>query len=155
MSDPGSRFTTPYWMEGIVTFPKLQSVVLDTPDARALAEFYRHLLGLRYRPGDEPPAPGEDDEKGRDWLVLEGDGGMRLAFQQEPGLKPTTWPDGTVPQQMHLDTAVDSVAELNRQHERALSLGATLRFDRSDDEDEPLRVYADPAGHMLCIFVAS
>ncbi|MFI1996595.1 VOC family protein [Actinoplanes sp. NPDC020271] len=135
-----------------MSFPRLQSVVLDAPDARRLAEFYRHLLGLEYRPGDEPPAAGED-EKGRDWLVLVGAGGVRLAFQQEPELKPTTWPDGAVPQQMHLDTAVDSVEELNRQHERALSLGATLRFDRSDDPEEPLRVYADPAGHMLCIFV--
>ncbi|WIM94575.1 VOC family protein [Actinoplanes oblitus] len=136
-------------------FPRLRSIVLDTPDARGLAEFYRRLLGMTYRPGDEPPAPGEDDEKGRDWLVLVGDGGVRLAFQQEPDLKPTTWPDQAVPQQMHLDTSVPSVEELNRQHERALSLGATLRFDRSDDPEEPLRVYADPAGHMFCVFVAS
>jgi hypothetical protein len=27
--------------------------------------------------------------------------------------------------------------------------------DRSDDPDEPLRVYADPAGHPFCIFVAA
>ncbi|GAA4589101.1 catechol 2,3-dioxygenase-like lactoylglutathione lyase family enzyme [Actinoplanes octamycinicus] len=138
-----------------MSFPRLQSIVLDTPDARGLAEFYRHLLGFTYRPGDEPPAPGEDDEKGRDWLVLVGDGGVRLAFQQEPELKPTTWPDQQIPQQLHLDTSVSSVAELDRQHERALSLGATLRFDRSDDPEEPLRVYADPAGHTFCIFVAS
>jgi catechol 2,3-dioxygenase-like lactoylglutathione lyase family enzyme len=136
-------------------FPKLQSIVLDTPDARGLAEFYRHLLGLEYRPGDEPPAPGADDERGRDWLVLVGADGVRLAFQQEPGLKPTTWPDGAVPQQMHLDTVVASVEELDRQHERALSLGATLRFDRSDDAEEPLRVYADPAGHTFCILVGA
>ncbi len=36
-------------------FPELQQVVLDTTDARALAEFYRELLGYRSRPGDEPP----------------------------------------------------------------------------------------------------
>jgi hypothetical protein len=30
-----------------------------------------------------------------------------------------------------------------------------LRYDRSGDEEEPLRVYADPAGHPFCIFVAS
>jgi len=34
------------------------------------------------------------------------------------------------------------------------SFGARLRLDRSDDEDEPLRVYADPSGHPFCIFVA-
>ena len=35
--------------------PRLCQVVLDCTDARALAEFYRALLGLVYRPGDEPP----------------------------------------------------------------------------------------------------
>ena len=30
-----------------------------------------------------------------------------------------------------------------------------LRYDRSDDAEEPLRVYADPAGHPFCIFVAT
>ena len=44
--------------------------------------------------------------------------------------------------------------ELDVQHGRALSLGAVLLQDRSDDEDEPLRVYADPAGHPFCIFVS-
>jgi hypothetical protein len=40
------------------------------------------------------------------------------------------------------------------QHERALGLGASLRYDRSADPDEPLRVYADPDGHPFCVFVA-
>jgi hypothetical protein len=35
-----------------------------------------------------------------------------------------------------------------------LALGGELRLDRSHDPDEPLRVYADPAGHTFCIFVA-
>ena len=41
--------------------PRIRQVVLDTTDARALAEFYRELFGLAYRPGDEPPPdPGGD-----------------------------------------------------------------------------------------------
>jgi hypothetical protein len=60
-----------------------------------------------------------------------------------------------VPQQLHLDLSVGSVAELDEQHERALALGARLLEDRSDDEDEPLRVYADPAGHPFCVFVVT
>ncbi|WP_341721306.1 hypothetical protein QQG74_21795 [Micromonospora sp. FIMYZ51] len=40
--------------------------MLDSTDARALAEFYRQLLGFVYRPGDEPSADGRDDERGRD-----------------------------------------------------------------------------------------
>ena len=50
--------------------PKLRSMVLDTIDARALAEFYRALLGYQYWPGHECPAPGEEDPRGQDWLVL-------------------------------------------------------------------------------------
>jgi hypothetical protein len=47
------------------TYPTPAQVVLDTTDARALAEFYRRLLGvLEYRAGDEPPAPGEPDPAG-------------------------------------------------------------------------------------------
>jgi len=29
----------------------------------------------------------------------------------------------------------------------------SFRYDRSADPDEPLRVYADPAGHPFCVFV--
>ncbi|MEU4425457.1 VOC family protein [Actinoplanes sp. NPDC024001] len=131
-----------------MSFPKLRSFVLDSRDVRRAAEFYREVLGLKYRAGDETPTPDED------WLVLlSGDGSWQLAFQQTTGVKPTTWPDDAVPQQMHLDTAVDSIEELDRHHERVLSLGGTLRFDRSDDPEEPLRVYADPDGHLFCIFV--
>ena len=136
-------------------FPRLLQVVLDTTDARALAEFYRQLLGLVYRPGDEPPPPGQTDDQGQDWLVLrDADGTNRLAFQQVAKLARATWPEGPIPQQLHLDITVPSIEELNAQHERALQLGATLLRDRSDDPEEPLRVYADPSGHTFCIFVA-
>jgi len=133
--------------------PRIRQVVLDATDARALAEFYRQLFGLQYRPGDEPPQPGQPDPKGRDWLVLRNPDGVPLAFQQVAELTAPTWPDHDVPQQLHLDTTVGSVEELDREHVRAIELGARLLFDRSDDPDEPLRVYADPVGHPFCIFV--
>jgi catechol 2,3-dioxygenase-like lactoylglutathione lyase family enzyme len=139
-----------------VRFPSLRSVVLDTTDARALAEFYRQLLGYTYRPGDEPPGPGESDPNGTDWLVLVApDGRGRLAFQQVDRLPQATWPDPTVPQQVHLDLAVPSNEALAAQHHRVLSLGARLLHDRFDDPDEPLYVYADPSGHPFCVFVAA
>lgn len=119
-------------------------------DARALAEFYRQLFGLSYRPGDEPPPAGEPD---RDWLVLRNDDGAPLAFQQVEDLPRSTWPTAEVPQQLHLDTTVPDVAALAEARERALALGATQRYDRSDDPEEPLCVFADPAGHPFCIFV--
>ncbi|PSL38555.1 glyoxalase/bleomycin resistance protein/dioxygenase superfamily protein [Labedella gwakjiensis] len=134
-------------------FPHLLHTVLDTPDVRGLAEFYRRLLGLRYRPGDEPTAESGVDDV--DWLVLtDAHGNRRLAFQLAAELKRTTWPSPEVPMQMHLDLTVPDSEALARQHARALELGAELLFDRTDDPDEPLYVYADPAGHPFCIFVA-
>ena len=137
-------------------FPILRQTVLDSEDVRGLAEFYRQLLGLRYRPGDEPPSDGEPDPAGQDWLCLrDADGTPRLAFQQVAHLPPPTWPDGPRPQMLHLDTTVPTVEDLHAQHRRALDLGARLLRDRSDDPDEPLFVYADPAGHPFCIFVST
>ncbi|WP_242675762.1 VOC family protein [Streptosporangium minutum] len=134
--------------------PKLCQVVLDCTDARSLAEFYRSLLGLVYRPGDEPPAGRREDERGCDWLVLRTpDGAPQMAFQQVDQLPEATWPEGRVPQQLHLDLTVDSVEDLQVQHERVLRLGGRLLLDRSDDPEEPLRVYADLAGHPFCVFV--
>jgi catechol 2,3-dioxygenase-like lactoylglutathione lyase family enzyme len=134
--------------------PILRGVALDATDARALAEFYSNLLGYDYQSGDEPPPPGEPDERANDWLVLVGPAGStRLAFQQVATLARSTWPDDQVPQQLHLDFSVPSSADLTAQHERTLALGASLLEDRFDDPIEPLYVYADPAGHPFCIFV--
>jgi hypothetical protein len=136
------------------TYPTIRQTVLDTTDPRGLAEFYRQLFGLVYRPGDELPPAGQPDENGQDWLVLRTPGGEpALAFQKVDELTPTTWPEPGVPQQLHLDTTVRTIADFVHAHKRALALGARVLFDRSDDEEEPLRVYADPAGHPFCIFV--
>jgi Glyoxalase-like domain len=138
-----------------VALPVIRQVVLDTTDARGLAEFYRELLGYAYRPGDEPPAPGLPDERGQDWLVLRHpDGAAGLAFQQVRELAESTWPSDEVPQQLHFDMTVSTRAELDAQQERVLALGGRLVYDRSDDSQEPLRVYADLAGHPFCIFVS-
>jgi catechol 2,3-dioxygenase-like lactoylglutathione lyase family enzyme len=133
----------------MATFPVLMHTAVDTTDARALAEFYRELLGLRYRPGDEPPAES-------DWLVLvDGDGHRKMAFQQVPTLARPTWPAHDMPKQMHMDFGVPSREELERQRRRAEDLGATVLYDRTGDEQEPLYVFADPAGHPFCILVGS
>jgi hypothetical protein len=138
-------------MDGV---PVITQVVLDCTDARALAEFYRELLGLTYRPGDAPPADGSPEVEEKDWLCLrDRDGRPVLAFQQVDRLARPTWPDDAVPQQLHLDMTVDSTDKLRVQHERVLALGGTMLLDRFDDPEEPLRVYADPAGHPFCIFV--
>ena len=134
-------------------YPQLLHTALDTTDVRQLAEFYRQLLGLQYRPGDEPPADGACDDAG--WLVLVDSQGVRkLAFQQVDSLPRTTWPAPGIPMQLHLDFTVPSVSELHRQRERAQALGAELLLDRTGDPSEPLYVFADLAGHPFCIFMA-
>ena len=42
--------------------PQLLHTVLDCIRVRELAEFYRALLGLRYRPGDEATTDGSPDD---------------------------------------------------------------------------------------------
>ena len=135
-------------------YPELLHTVLDCMDTRELAEFYRQLLGLRYRSGDEPPTDETPDDA--DWLVLvDANGARKLAFQQVEDLPRATWPEPQgVPQQLHLDFTVRSRAELERQCKRALALGGVILLDRTDDLDEPLYAFADLAGHPFCIFVA-
>ncbi len=120
--------------------PALRAVVLDSTDAHGLAEFYRQLTDYDYLPGDTMPR-------------LLGSGGIRLSFQQVPELPRSTWPEHTVPQQLHLDFQLPDVEQLRAHHDRVLGLGATLLLDEFDDPVEPLYAYADPAGHPFCLFV--
>ncbi|MEU4194389.1 VOC family protein [Kribbella sp. NPDC026611] len=136
------------------TYPRRMHTALDTTDPRGLAEFYRVLLGLRYRDGDEPPADGTTDDA--DWLVLVDDDGQRqLAVQGVDELKPSTWPSAEVPMQLHIDYAVPSLDELNRHRRRAEELGAQLLLDRTGEGLEPSYVMADPAGHPFCLLVGT
>lgn len=135
-------------------FPVLMHTAIDAPDCRGLAEFYRELLGLKYRPWDEPPADGSDDDA--DWLVLVDSQGQRvLTVQEKTDMKRPTWPSEEASMQMHMDFRVPTVEDLQRHRERAEALGATLLYDRSENEGEPLYVLADPAGHPFCLLVGA
>ena len=118
----------------------LSGVVLDAPDARVLAEFYRHLLGWTVRK-DEP-----------EWVSLvPPGGGTAISCQSEPAYVRPTWPSTTDHQQMmlHLDVEVD---DLDAAGAYAAGLGATLaEFQPQED----VRVYLDPAGHPFCLWVRS
>jgi catechol 2,3-dioxygenase-like lactoylglutathione lyase family enzyme len=79
---------------------KLTATVLDAPDPRALAEFYRRLLGWTVG-ADEP-----------DWVTLvPPEGSSGLSFQREPVYERPTWPAVRGRQQMmlHLDIEVDAL----------------------------------------------
>jgi catechol 2,3-dioxygenase-like lactoylglutathione lyase family enzyme len=137
----------------VSTYPRLMHTALETTDARGLADFYRQLLGLRYRPGDEPPSDGTPDDA--DWLVLlDEDGNRKLAFQQVSTLPRSTWPAQDIPMQLHIDYAVPTLEDLQHHRQRAEELGAKVLLDRTDESDEPLYVLADPAGHPFCLLVA-
>jgi catechol-2,3-dioxygenase len=117
-----------------------------------VAEFYRQLLGLHYRAGEEPPTDGSPDDA--DWLVLLDQHGDRVVtIQAKKDTTAPTWPSEDVPMQMHMDFKVPTVEDLERHRHHAEQLGARLLHDRSQDEGEPLYVLADPAGHPFCLLV--
>jgi catechol 2,3-dioxygenase-like lactoylglutathione lyase family enzyme len=118
----------------------LTATVLGTPDPRGLARFYQRLLGW----------PIRDDEE--EWATLRpGDGSTGLSFQLETDHVPPVWPPepGTQQMQLHLDLLVDDLAAACAVAEEA---GAEPVGGHEDD-DEIVRVYRDPAGHPLCLFV--
>lgn len=132
-------------------YPQFRQTVVDAADVRASAEFYRRLLDLKYRPGDEPPHNGEDTA---DRLVLvRPDGSRVLAFQYSPEVVPSTWPEAGVPMQLHLDFTVADREQLEYHRIRVEALGGAMVADRTDDPDESLYVFTDLDGHPFCIFV--
>ena len=116
----------------------LSATVLDAPDPRALAGFYRALLGW------------ELAEDGPEWVVLRPPGGgPGLSFQAEPAHVPPTWPAGPGDQQMQLHLDIE-VADLPAAVATAVEAGARVaEFQPQDD----VRVLLDPAGHPFCLWV--
>jgi hypothetical protein len=113
---------------------KIRAVVLDCPEPRALAEFYRELVGGDITYADE------------EWVSLRDDDTVLLSFQLAPDYQPPTWPEPDRPQQFHLDVTVEE-AQLDEAEQKVLALGARRH------ELQPggnWRVYVDPVGHLFC-----
>ena len=115
-------------------------VVLDAPDPRELAAFYRRLLGWDVRHDEEewarivPPGAGPES--------------FGLSFQTEPEYTPPVWPArrGEQAMMMHLDIGV---ADMAAAQAHALACGARL----AEHQPQPdVRVFLDPAGHPFCLF---
>ena len=121
----------------------LDALVLECPDAAALADFYAALLG--WQRGHVEPGEWVD--------IVSPGGGTKLAFQQNPAYRPPVWPDvpGAPQQQAHLDLAVKDRAAMRQAVELALSLGARL----SDTQygDDKWTTLIDPAGHPFCFVI--
>ena len=115
----------------------MTGVVLDSPDARELAAFYRRLLGWA----------SKDDEP--EWVTLMASaGGAGLSFQSEPRYRRPTWPSEPDSQQMmvHLDIEVD---DLDAAVAYAQACGAVLADYQPQTH---VRVCLDPAGHPFCLY---
>jgi catechol 2,3-dioxygenase-like lactoylglutathione lyase family enzyme len=116
-----------------MTATRLGSVSLDCPDPQALARFYATLLGVEVAFDSESFAA----------VRLEN---IWLSMQRIEDYRPPAWPDGGVPQQVHLDF---SVADLEIAEGEAIAAGAT----KADTQPSPerWRVMLDPAGHPFCL----
>ena len=99
----------------------IDRIVFDCPvgEAAEMAAFYVGLLGS-----------------------LDG-----LGFQEVGGFVPTTWPDPSVPEQIHLDL---HFADREAAVARAESLGAR-RLPRPSGRGGGVATFADPAGHPVCV----
>jgi hypothetical protein len=115
-------------------------VALDCPDPIALATFYSNLTGIPIEP------LGELSEEELEWIELDNGGAPTLAFQRVASFVAPTWPEGAVPQQLHLDFDVD---DLDLAESLALELGAT-KAEHQPSVDQRFRVFLDPVGHPFC-----
>ncbi len=79
---------------------KLTAITLDCPDPLALAAFYQQATGLELH-----------DESNGDFAGLTRGDRLCIGFQRVDDYQAPRWPDQTVPQQVHLDFAVDDLDE--------------------------------------------
>lgn len=115
----------------------VQCVVLDCPEPKVLAEFYRGILG------GEVDRPDRRWQLNDLWSTLHTDT-MVLGFQRATDYVAPEWPDPRKPQQFHLDIGV---ADLGVAKAEVLRLGGRLL----DDSHDVWWVFADPAGHPFCL----
>jgi catechol-2,3-dioxygenase len=113
-------------------------VVLEAPDAHALARFYSALLGW----------PVSSQGPGSAAIAVPGTSSF-LSFDSSPDYTPPTWPAAPGRQQMmmHIDIAVDELATAVAD---AIDLGAT---EADFQPNANVRVLVDPAGHPFCFYL--
>jgi hypothetical protein len=112
-------------------------VVLDAPDAPALAHFYSDLLGWEI---------SKESPEGA--AMAPSSGVAYLSIQTSANYVRPTWPNADGQQQMmlHLDF---EVVDLEAAVAHALELGAE---EASYQPQDNVRVMLDPAGHPFCLY---
>jgi catechol 2,3-dioxygenase-like lactoylglutathione lyase family enzyme len=113
-------------------------VVLDAPDARALARFYTELLGWELASKDPSFA-----------TIQPPDGVAYIGFQTSPEYVSPVWPpvDGAQQMMLHLDLEVE---DLEVAVEHARELGAR---EAAFQPQDGVRVMLDPVGHPFCLYL--
>ena len=121
---------------------------IDCADPINLANFYSSITGLKV------DVTTENTDSNIVWVELKDNQGIpKLAFQKVANYKAPTWPEGPIPQQLHLDFAVKDLDETEIE---LLKIGAVkTEFQpgspKSNDYSTEFRVYLDPEGHPFCI----
>lgn len=117
----------------MTTTARLGAISIDCADPAALAQFYRQVLDLEVLFESEQ------------FVALKG-AAVLLTFQRVADHQPPQWPEGGVPNQLHLELAA---SDLDAEEARILGLGAT----KAEVQPNPSgwRVLVDPAGHPFCI----
>jgi predicted enzyme related to lactoylglutathione lyase len=114
-------------------FANLVVLDLECPDPRALAEFYRQVLGW--------DIGFIDDE-----YVEISNGSTRILFTRVDGYQGPGWPTSAAPKRYHLCMQANDMADAVK---RCLELGA------AKPEFQPgggrWTVLTDPAGHPFCL----
>ena len=113
----------------IARFP---GIVVDCPDAAALAAFYGAMLDWKV-------------ELSPDWADIRAEDGQCISFQQVEAYTRPSWPTQETPQQMHFDVIVE---DLDTAEAAVLELGATKHPHQPGTS---FRVFLDPAGHPFCL----
>jgi hypothetical protein len=108
-------------------------VTLDCTEPDVLAEFWAAMLGGEVVFTTAQAVGVRTDHA---WLSA-----MRV-----DGYRPPTWPEDTVPKQVHLDLGVDDLDAAVTEAER---LGATAT--QFQPAPEARRIMLDPAGHPFCL----
>jgi hypothetical protein len=121
---------------------------IDCSDPINLANFYSSITGLKV------DITTENTDSNIVWVELKDNQGIpKLAFQKVANYKAPTWPEGPIPQQLHLDFAVKNLDETEIE---LLKIGAVkTEFQpgspKTNDYSTEFRVYLDPEGHPFCI----
>jgi hypothetical protein len=87
-------------------------------------------------------------------MLISPDGSHRLSLQRVAKLPRSTWPSADVSNSISTSASPAEPSWTPSTPERWPSEPHLLE-DRSADPVESLRVYADPAGHPFCMFLAT